>query len=99
MASHLRKQKRLTIASSRTLAKPKAQPDRYAFRRLMASNLGDQTLIVVPMGTGTPTLPLPQLLENLPMLHRILEEVLRDWHRAVEPYEARLVAKTEPANY
>jgi hypothetical protein len=33
------------------------------------------------------------------MLHRILEEVLRDWHRAVEPYEARVVAKTESADY
>lgn len=65
----------------------------------MASNLGGQTLIALPMGTGTRTVPPSQLLENLPTLHRILEEVLRDWHRAVQPYEARLAAKTEPEDY
>lgn len=44
-------------------------------------------------------MPPPQLLENLPTLHLILEEVARDWLRAVEPYAARLAAKTESADY
>ena len=32
-------------------------------------------------------LPTPHLFGNIPMLHVILEEVLKDWLRSVEPYQ------------
>lgn len=35
-------------------------------------------------------LPTPQLFNNIPLLHRILEEVLEDWLRAVEPYQRQV---------
>lgn len=35
-------------------------------------------------------LPYPHLFHNIPLLHRFLEEVLEDWLRAVEPYQAKL---------
>ena len=35
-------------------------------------------------------LPSPQLFQNIPMLHGILEEVLEDWLRAVEPFQRQV---------
>ena len=35
-------------------------------------------------------LPTPQLFYNIPMLHRILEEVVEDWMHAVEPYQSQV---------
>ena len=35
-------------------------------------------------------LPPPQLFQNIPMLHWILQEVLEDWLRAVEPYQVQV---------
>ena len=52
----------------------------------MASGLMNLTTITV----GKKVLPTPQLLENIPILHRILEEVVEDWMRAVEPYQRRV---------
>ena len=36
------------------------------------------------------SLPTPHVFSNIPMLHRILEEVLEDWLRAVEPYQKQI---------
>ncbi len=35
-------------------------------------------------------LPPPQLIQNIPILHWILQEVLEDWLRAVKPYQAQV---------
>ena len=35
-------------------------------------------------------MPPPQLLTNIPTLHWILEQVVEDWLRAVEPYQAQI---------
>ena len=35
-------------------------------------------------------LPYPNLYNNIPLLHRFLEEALEDWLRAVEPYQVKL---------
>ena len=52
----------------------------------MASGLTNQETITV----GNETFPTPLLLANISLLHRILEEVLEDWLRAVEPYQRRV---------
>jgi hypothetical protein len=65
----------------------------------MASDLGSQSVILLPSNKGIRSVPSPQLLENLPMLHRILEEVLEDWHRAIEPYEVRLARSVESPDF
>ncbi len=61
----------------------------------MASNLKSQS----PITIDTRAIPQPELLENLPILHQFLEEILKDWHRAVEPYEARIEKQAESAEY
>ena len=43
-----------------------------------------------PIRISGEVLPPPQLFVNIPMLHRILEEVLNDWLRAVEPYQRQI---------
>ena len=43
-----------------------------------------------PITVGGKRLPTPQLFTNIPMLHGILEEVLEDWLRAVEPYQMQV---------
>lgn len=35
-------------------------------------------------------IPPPQLFQNIPMLHCILEQVVEDWLRAVEPYQRQI---------
>lgn len=52
----------------------------------MTSNLGDLS----PIEVRGERLPTPHIFNNIPMLHRILEEVLEDWLRAVEPYQKRI---------
>ena len=49
----------------------------------MASGLQDLS----PLTVGNNMLTTWQLLSNIPMLHLILEEVVEDWIRAVEPYQ------------
>ena len=36
------------------------------------------------------SLPTPHVFDNIPMLHRIMEEVLEDWLRVVEPYQDQI---------
>ena len=43
-----------------------------------------------PITAGGEKLPTPQLFYNIPMLHRILEEVVEDWTSAVEPYQRQV---------
>ena len=43
-----------------------------------------------PLTVSGEKLPTPQLFHNIPMLHRILEEVVEDWLRAVEPYQRQV---------
>ncbi len=43
-----------------------------------------------PFSVGGNTLPPPPLFQNIPMLHRILDEVLEDWLRAVEPLQRQI---------
>lgn len=43
-----------------------------------------------PITVGGKSMPKSQLFGNIPMLHSILEEVLEDWLRAVEPYQRRV---------
>ena len=52
----------------------------------MTSQLKNLSPITV-LGEG---LPPPQILQNIPMLHSILEQVLEDWLRAVEPYQMQI---------
>ena len=52
----------------------------------MASNLANLSSVIV---SGR-TMPPPQLLQNIPTLHWILEQVVEDWLRAVEPYQAQI---------
>jgi len=40
-----------------------------------------------PLSVSGKALPEPQLFENIPMLHWMLTEVVRDWQRAVSPYQ------------
>ena len=49
----------------------------------MASGLENLSSLTV----GNNMLTTPQLRSNIPMLHLILEEVVEDWLRAVEPYQ------------
>ena len=60
----------------------------------MASNL--ETLS--PITVDGAKWPSPQLFNNIPILHRILTEVVEDWLRAVEPYQMNVDgADTESA--
>ena len=43
-----------------------------------------------PVAVSGEVLPPPQLLENIPMLHQILTEVVGDWLRSVEPYQEQI---------
>ncbi len=52
----------------------------------MASGLTDLETITV----DNKTFPTPLLRTNIVMLHRILEEVVEDWLRAVEPYQRQV---------
>ena len=52
----------------------------------MTSNLANVSPVIV---SGR-TMPPPQLLQNIPTLHWILEQVVEDWLRAVEPYQAQI---------
>ncbi|MYD36270.1 MAG: hypothetical protein F4X20_04495 [Dehalococcoidia bacterium] len=52
----------------------------------MASRLTNLSHITV----SGKVFPPPQLFQNIPMLHRILEQVLEDWLRAVEPYQRQI---------
>ena len=52
----------------------------------MASTLANPS----PLTVCGKVLPTPQLFQNIPILHRILEEVLEDWLRAVEPYQRQI---------
>ena len=52
----------------------------------MASTLANLS----PLTVCGKVLPTPQLFQNIPILHRILEEVLEDWLRAVEPYQRQI---------
>ncbi|MEK7682387.1 MAG: hypothetical protein AAB369_06105, partial [Chloroflexota bacterium] len=52
----------------------------------MTSALANLPPVVVSGGV----LPPPQLLANLPMLHRFLTEVVEDWLRAVKPYQEQI---------
>jgi hypothetical protein len=65
----------------------------------MPSNLKSQSPVRIRIGQRTVVLPPVQILENIPMLYQILQEVVHDWHRAVEPYEARIVKGGESADY
>ncbi|HLZ30148.1 MAG TPA: hypothetical protein VKV73_22730 [Chloroflexota bacterium] len=56
----------------------------------MTSKLSGIGTVTITSGGSTVTAPVPQLLSNLPLLHRILEDVILDWHRAVAPYEAKM---------
>jgi hypothetical protein len=53
----------------------------------MTSKLSGIGTVTITSGGSTVTAPVPQLLSNLALLHRILEDVILDWHRAVAPYE------------
>lgn len=52
----------------------------------MTSGLTD----LEPITVGDGVLPRPLLRTNISMLHRILEEVFKDWLRAVEPYQRKV---------
>ena len=52
----------------------------------MASTLANLS----PITVCGKVLPTPQLFQNIPMVHRMLEEVLEDWLRAVEPYQRQI---------
>ena len=52
----------------------------------MASRLKDLS----PIYVRDRWLPTPELFTNIPMLHQILEEVVGDWLRAVEPYQSQV---------
>ena len=43
-----------------------------------------------PITVAGKSLPPAHLFQNIPTLHRILEEVLQDWLRAVEPYQREI---------
>ena len=43
-----------------------------------------------PVAVSGEVLPPPQLLVNLPILHRFLTDVVGDWLRAVAPYQKRI---------
>lgn len=52
----------------------------------MTSKLANLSPVIV---SGR-TMPPPQVLQNIPTLHWILEQVVEDWLRAVEPYQAQI---------
>ena len=52
----------------------------------MASGLASLS----PITVCDKVLPTPPLFGNIPMIHLILEEVLEDWLRSVEPYQRRV---------
>ncbi len=54
----------------------------------MASNLGTSS----PITIDSKQVPSPQLFYNIPMLHWMLGDVLEDWLRTVEPYQASVDA-------
>jgi hypothetical protein len=62
----------------------------------MTSKLIGIGTVTITSGGSTVTAPVPQLLSNLKLLHRILEDVILDWHRAVAPYEARMTESPNP---
>jgi hypothetical protein len=64
----------------------------------MASNLKGQSPVTVATG-GVTSLPAVQLFENIPTLHQVLQEIVNDWHRGVQPYNARIAAGQESAEY
>ena len=43
-----------------------------------------------PVTVNGEAMPQPQLFTNIPMLHRILDAVLEDWLRAVEPWQSQI---------
>ena len=43
-----------------------------------------------PLMVSGRTMPPPQLFQNIPTLHWILEQVVEDWLRTVEPYQAQI---------
>ena len=45
---------------------------------------------LLPVIVSGRTMPPPQVLQNIPTLHWILEQVVEDWLRAVEPYQAQI---------
>ena len=53
----------------------------------------------ITVGADSAAGPPPQMLENLPVLHRILAEIVGDWHRAVEPFERRIAEGRESPDY
>jgi hypothetical protein len=65
----------------------------------MASNLKGQSPVTIATGDVTECLPAVQLFENIPTLHQVLQEVVNDWHRGVQPYNARIAAGEESAEY
>ncbi len=65
----------------------------------MASNPKAQSPVTVATGGVTERLPAVQLFENIPTLHQVLQEVVNDWHRGVQPYNARIAAGQESAEY
>jgi hypothetical protein len=65
----------------------------------MASNLKEQSPITIATGGVTRRLPAAQLFENIPTLHQVLQEVVKDWHRAVQPYGARIAEGRESTEY
>ena len=52
----------------------------------MTSKLANLSPVIV---SGR-TMPPPQVLQNIPTLHWILEQVVEDWLRAVEPYQVQI---------
>ena len=65
----------------------------------MASQLKGQSPVRISVGADLATGPHPQLLENIPILHQILESIVDDWHRAVAPYESRIRDGDESPEY
>lgn len=53
-------------------------------------NMASRLANLSPITVGGNVYPAPQLLQNIPMLHRILQLVLEDWLRAVEPYQREI---------
>lgn len=63
----------------------------------MASNLGQQSRINVRQTVSVPSYP--QIIENLPVLHQILESIVQDWHNSVNDYERHMAQETDFAEY
>ena len=65
----------------------------------MTSRLKHQSPVRISVGSESAGGPASQLLDNLPMLHVILESIVEDWHRAVSPYESRMAEGGESSDY